>query len=262
MTGTFASRLMRSIRPLPPRGMITSTNGRARDQQAHRGAVGGGDELHRVGRQARLGQRRLHQVAQRTVRTQRLRAAAQDAGVAALDGERRGIDGHVRPALVDHAEHAERHAHAPDADAARPAAQLADLADRVGQRGHLLAALGHLLDHAVGRASGGRPSARARPAACAAATSSRLAACSAAPLLADAPREREQRRVLRRRRAPPRAPPTPRAPPARRRPCRARVRGSPCGAFSHPPPGPSRFALPDRSPRKRGRAGVSGRTSR
>ncbi len=25
MTGTFASRLMRSIRPLPPRGMITST---------------------------------------------------------------------------------------------------------------------------------------------------------------------------------------------------------------------------------------------
>jgi len=26
MTGTLASRLMRSIRPLPPRGMITSTN--------------------------------------------------------------------------------------------------------------------------------------------------------------------------------------------------------------------------------------------
>ena len=116
------------------------------DQAADRRAVGGGHQLHRVGRQAGFDQRGLHQLPQRQVRLQRLGAAAQDAGVAALDGQRRGLDGDVGPALVDHAEHAQRHAHAPDADAAGLALQLADLADRVGHRGDLLAAFGHGVD--------------------------------------------------------------------------------------------------------------------
>ena len=115
---------MRSIRPLPPRGMTRSTDSgdAIRWPTAARSVVG--DQLHRVGRQAGLGERGLHQPAEREVRRERLRAAAQDAGVAALDRQRRGLDRHVRPALVDHREDADRHAHPADADAARLLAQL------------------------------------------------------------------------------------------------------------------------------------------
>ena len=41
-----------------------------------------------------------------------LRAAAQDRGVAGLEAQRAGVGGHVGAALVDDADHAERHAHA------------------------------------------------------------------------------------------------------------------------------------------------------
>ena len=116
------------------------------DQEADRGPVGGADELHRVGRQAGLGERFAHQRRQRQVRLQRFRAAAQDAGVAALDGERRRLDRHVRPALVDHREDADRHPHPADPDAARLLAQAGDLADRIGHRRDLLAAEGDGLD--------------------------------------------------------------------------------------------------------------------
>ena len=146
MTGTGPRRLMRSIRPLPPRGMITSTYSRHGDQVAHRGAIGGFHQLHGVGRQAGVHERGLHLAPQRQVGLQRLGAAAQDAGVAALDGQRGGFDRDVGPALVDHAEHAQRHAHLPHADAAGPALHAADLAHRVGHGGDLLAALGHGVD--------------------------------------------------------------------------------------------------------------------
>ena len=46
-----------------------------------------------------------------------LRAAAQDGGVAGLQAERAGIGGDVRPALEDHADDAERRAHALDVQA-------------------------------------------------------------------------------------------------------------------------------------------------
>ncbi len=91
---------------------------------------------------ARSAVRGLDDAAEGDVARQRFRAAAQDAGVAALDRQRRGLDGHVRPALVDHREDADRHAHAADADAARLLAQVDDRADRIGHRGDLLAALG------------------------------------------------------------------------------------------------------------------------
>ena len=48
------------------------------------------------------------------------RAAAQDHGIAGLEAERAGVGGDVRAALVDHADDAERHAHALDAHAVRP----------------------------------------------------------------------------------------------------------------------------------------------
>ena len=44
-------------------------------------------------------------------------AAAQDHGVAGLEAERTGIGRHVGPALVDHADDAERHTHTLDAHA-------------------------------------------------------------------------------------------------------------------------------------------------
>ena len=115
------------------------------------------------------------------VRLQRLRAAAQDAGVAALDRQRRGLDRHVRPALVDHAEHAERHAHPADADAARLLAQLGDLADRVGHRRDLLAAHGDGLDRPWRRACRRSTSGASRPAAVAASTSLPIGRLQASP---------------------------------------------------------------------------------
>ena len=75
-----------------------------------------------------------------------LLAAAQDHGVAALDAERRGVDRHVGPALVDHEDDAQRHAHLPDFQPVGPPARRDDLADRVGQRGHVAQRLGHLVD--------------------------------------------------------------------------------------------------------------------
>jgi hypothetical protein len=57
------------------------------DQLAHGLAVGGLHQLHRVRGQAGLDQRLLHQPRQRLVGLDGLRAAAQDAGVAALDGQ-------------------------------------------------------------------------------------------------------------------------------------------------------------------------------
>jgi hypothetical protein len=117
------------------------------DEVADDGAVGGRHQLHRIGRQAGLFERVLHERRQGEVGLQRLRAAAQDAGVAALDGQRGGLDRHVGPALVDHGEDAERNAHPADLDAARLLAQLGDRTDRVRHGGDLLAALGHRLDH-------------------------------------------------------------------------------------------------------------------
>ena len=48
------------------------------------------------------------------------RAAAQDRRIAGLQAQHRGVGRHVRAALVDHADHAERHAHALDRHAVRP----------------------------------------------------------------------------------------------------------------------------------------------
>ena len=59
---------------------------------------------------------------------------AQHDRVAALEAERGAVDRHVRPRLVDHGDHAERHAQLAHLDPAakRPALDL--LADRIGQR--------------------------------------------------------------------------------------------------------------------------------
>ena len=75
-----------------------------------------------------------------------VRAAAQDHGIAGLEAQRAGIGGDVRPALVDHADDAERHAHALDAHAVRPRPGRHDGADRIGELAHHVEAVRHGLD--------------------------------------------------------------------------------------------------------------------
>ena len=73
-------------------------------------AVGRRDELDGGGRQAGRDEFVGQDAVQGAVRVDRLLAAAEDRRVAALDAERGGVERDVRPALVDHEDHAERDA--------------------------------------------------------------------------------------------------------------------------------------------------------
>ena len=72
--------------------------------------------------------------------------AAQDGGVAGFQAQAGHVHGHVRPRLVDHADDAQRHADLVEAQAVRQGAAAHDLADGVGQPGHVAHALGGLAD--------------------------------------------------------------------------------------------------------------------
>ena len=106
------------MRLLPPRGTITSTcfSSAIRWPTAARSVVATTCTAF-SGRPASRSPW-CTQAAIAVVAAQRLRAAAQDGGVAGLEAQPRGIRGHVRPRFVDDADHAERHAHAADLDAA------------------------------------------------------------------------------------------------------------------------------------------------
>ena len=73
-------------------------------------------------------------------------AAAQDAGVARLQADARGVGGDVGTGLVDDGDHAERHAHARKLDAVVEHALLLHLAQRIGKRHEVLERRGHRLD--------------------------------------------------------------------------------------------------------------------
>ncbi len=92
-----------------------------------------------------LGQRGMD----RARRAMAVGAAAQDHGVAGFQGQRAGVGGDVRPALVDHADDAERHFHALDGHAVRPRPGFGDPADRIGEPAHHVEAFGHRLDALV-----------------------------------------------------------------------------------------------------------------
>ena len=117
------------------------------DELADHGAVGGLHQLHRIGRQAAFRERLLHQFGQRLVGLNRLRATAQYAGIAALDGQAGGLDRRVGPALENHAKHADRHAHLADADAAGLLLHARDFADHIGHGGELFTSLGTGFQH-------------------------------------------------------------------------------------------------------------------
>ena len=118
-----------------------------RDELAHHLAVGGLHQLHGVVRQTGLSQRLLHQPGQGFVGVNGFGAAAQDARVAAFDGQTGGLDGDIGPALVNHAEHANGHPHLAHADSAGLLLHADDLANHVGHGGQLLAALGTGIQH-------------------------------------------------------------------------------------------------------------------
>ncbi len=98
------------------------------------------------------------------VRAVAFAAAAQDRRVCRLQAQRAGVGRHVRAAFVDDADHAERHAHALDAQAVRARPFSADRADRIGQRRDVFDAARHASTRAASSAADRAPRAR-RPAA-------------------------------------------------------------------------------------------------
>ena len=108
----------------------------------HRLAAQVVDQGQRSGRYAGIDQRTLQRRGDRSVAADRFGTAAQDHAVAGLQAQRRGVGGDVRPRLVDHRDHAERHAHAFDLDAVGPRFAAGDLADRIGQIGDLAQRVG------------------------------------------------------------------------------------------------------------------------
>jgi hypothetical protein len=113
-----------------------------------------------------------------------LAAAAQDRRVARLEAQRARVAGHVRPALVDDADHAERHAHALDAQAVRPLPLGDHRADRVRQRRDLLDACAPSPRRAPSSRSRSSIAARGPPRAASdrCALAARISSCAAAQL--------------------------------------------------------------------------------
>ena len=116
------------------------------EHQPDRGAVARRHQRDRGFRQARLAQA-LHQgFVDRAAGAETVGAAAQDHGVAGLQAQHAGISGDIGTALEDHADHAERHAHALDGHAVRPLPALGDGADRIGNAAHRGDAVSHGID--------------------------------------------------------------------------------------------------------------------
>ncbi len=106
-------------------------------------AVARRHQLNRIFRQARDAQAFDQRRMDRARGAEAFRAAAQDHGIAGLEAEHGGIRRHVRAALVDDTDDAERHAHALDRHAVRPGPAFHHGADRIGELAHHLDAVGH-----------------------------------------------------------------------------------------------------------------------
>ena len=164
MTGTRASCCTRAIEALAAaRHDHVDAVGHAGEHVADGGAIGRRHQLDAGLRQARGAQARDQAGVDRGARVVALAAAAQDRRVAGLEAQRAGVAGHVRPALVDDADDAERHAHALDPQAVRARPLRDHRADRIRQRRDLLDARAPSPRRARRRAAAGRaPRARVR----------------------------------------------------------------------------------------------------
>ncbi len=118
----------------------------AGEHHADRVAVAGRDERDRRGGQPGFDQALDHRGMDRAARAEALGAAAQDRRIAGLEAERAGIRGDIGPALVDHADDAERHPHALDAHAVGPPPRRHDGADRILELADHIEAGRHGLD--------------------------------------------------------------------------------------------------------------------
>ena len=103
------------------------------DQMGDAGAVVAGQQLHGVGGQALAEQRGTQRTHQCLVRMRRRRTAAQQHGVAGLQRQPERVDGDVGPALVDHADHAERNPLLAHLQAVGQRAAAQHLTDGIGQ---------------------------------------------------------------------------------------------------------------------------------
>ena len=137
ITGTVDSSTTVLISDAPPRGISTSTRPRARISSLTESRVVGVEQLDRVGRQPGVGDRLAQHRDDRRVGAHRRARAAQQHRVAGLEADAGGVGGHVRPALVDDADHAERHPDLPQLQAVGQGRAAHHVADRVGQRGQL-----------------------------------------------------------------------------------------------------------------------------
>ena len=146
MVGTLASRTTASIRPAPPRGMTTSTRPRAwiRWVTLARSSLGSSCTASRSSPSAASASRSASD--QRRVRARRRRAAAQQHRVAGLQRQPERVDGDVGPALVDHADDAERNPLLAQLQPVGQRAAAQHLTDRVGQARDLPQPVGDAVD--------------------------------------------------------------------------------------------------------------------
>ena len=96
-------------------------------------------------------------------RANTIRAAAQHHSVAALEAERAGVGGHIGPALVDHADDAERRRHALDHEAVGAGEGREHPPDRIGQGRRPPRARAQFPRSGPDRASAGRSTPRSSP---------------------------------------------------------------------------------------------------
>ena len=120
--------------------------GHAREHVTNGCPVGGWYDLNRGLRQAGGAQSGDQARVNRAARIRALGAAAQNDCVAGFQAQRTGISGNVRPTLVDDTHHAERHAHALDAQAIRSCPRGDDDTDRIVQRCNFFNSLRHGCD--------------------------------------------------------------------------------------------------------------------
>ena len=99
--------------------------------------VGRFDQLDDACGQPHLGHHPAKHSRQRQVGVDGVAAAPQHDGVARLHGQAGDVYGHVRPRLIDDANHAERHSLPAYLDATLDRPHLDDFANRIGQRRHV-----------------------------------------------------------------------------------------------------------------------------
>ena len=116
------------------------------DKCTDRGAICRIDQLHCIFRQPRRAQAIMHTGCNHAIGMNGFGTSAQNAGITRFQTQRCSINSHIGARLVNDADNAERHTHAPDLNATGAKAQIADDAYRVRQRIDLAHTFSHLRD--------------------------------------------------------------------------------------------------------------------